>query len=99
MTHTDHIESLVTHYIRRELLRNVDAVIDPEESLFTSGYVDSVGIMRLIAFVEATLGLTIPPTDLVPGNFRTVRTMAAYLTGRMKGRSMPGWQERQAESA
>ncbi len=72
------IERLITAFIVEELMGSRDAV-DPDENLFTAGYVDSVGIMRLIAHLEATFGVTIPPTDLVPQNFRTVRVMAGYL--------------------
>ena len=55
--------------------------MDPEDNLFTGGYVDSVGIMRLIAHLESTFAMKIPPPDLIPENFRTVRVMAAYLRG------------------
>lgn len=78
------IEALIADYITGELLRD-GSTLDPDENLFTAGYVDSVGIMRLIAHVESTLEVQIPPTDLVPENFRTVRVMAAYLAGRTAG--------------
>jgi acyl carrier protein len=73
------IERLITEFIREELMGSRDAAVDPEDNLFTAGYVDSVGIMRLIAHLEATLKMKVPPTDLIPQNFRTVRVMAAYL--------------------
>lgn len=73
------IERLITAFIVDELMDRRDSAVDPEDNLFTAGYVDSVGIMRLIAHLEATFGTKIPPTDLIPQNFRTVRVMAAYL--------------------
>lgn len=54
------------------------AEIDAEENLLTSGLVDSVGMMRLIADLEELLEVSVPPPDLVPENFRSVRTMARY---------------------
>ena len=75
------IEEIISAFLRRELLRAEDR-IDPDENLFTSGLVDSVGMMRLIAHLEQTLQLKVPPTELVPENFRTVRVMAAYLQGK-----------------
>jgi acyl carrier protein len=71
------IEQVIIGYIGATM--NGDAPVEPDENLFTSGYVDSVGIVRLIAHLESTYGVRIPPTDLVPQNFRTVRTMTAYL--------------------
>ena len=73
------IEALITSFITREVLGQPDAAIDRDDNLFTSGHLDSVGIMRLIAYLETTLGRTIPPADLVAQNFRTIAVMAAYL--------------------
>lgn len=73
------IADLITGFIASDLLGGREAAIDPEDNLFTSGLVDSVGIMRLIAHLEDSLETKIPPTDLVPENFRTVNVMAAYL--------------------
>lgn len=75
------IENDIMQYIRQDILGADDADLDPDENLITSGMIDSVGAMRLIAHIEATLQVKIPPTDLVPQNFRTVRVMAAYLQG------------------
>lgn len=82
---TDRIEALILSFIRDEL-SEVDAdPIDPDENLFTSGLVDSVGVVRLIAHLKAQLGVKVPPPDLIPDNFRTVRVMAAYLRGLGQG--------------
>ena len=75
------IERLITDFITAELMGSPGAPVDPDDNLFTGGYVDSVGIMRLIAHLETTFAIRIPPTDLVPQNFRTVRVMARYLAG------------------
>lgn len=76
------IESQILQFISAEL---TDAAgpdrVDPDENLFTSGLLDSVGVVRLIAHMQAQLGVHVPPPDLIPDNFRTVRVMAAYLRG------------------
>ena len=53
--------------------------IDVEDDLLTSGIIDSIGIVRLIADLEAELGVSVPAPDLVPENFRTIRVMTSYL--------------------
>lgn len=80
MSSTDEYERLITDFIATEILATDDLAIDPEENLFVSGHVDSLGIMRLIAHLETELALEIPPADLVPDNFRSVRVMAEYLS-------------------
>ena len=76
---------LISAFIRDELVGDAGFEIDADENLLTGGLVDSVGIVRLIAHVTESLGVTVPPTDLVPANFRTVRIMAAYLDGLRAG--------------
>ena len=56
------------------------SMVDRDENIMTSGLIDSVGMMRLIADLEEMLEVTVPPPDLVPENFRTVRVMANYLS-------------------
>ena len=77
------IEAMVLDFVRAELLPE-GSTLDPEESLFSSGLIDSIGIVRLIAHIERELDIRVPATDLVPDNFRTIRVMASYLTGLAK---------------
>jgi|SRR5688500_4103746 acyl carrier protein len=83
------LQTMVATFIAGELLGGGDITLDPDENVFTSGYVDSVGIMRLIAYVESVLNLRIPSTDLIPDNFRTIATIAGYLAARTDGNGAP----------
>lgn len=51
-----------------------------DENLFVSGAVDSMTIMKLIAFLETTYAVKIPPGDLIPDHFKTVQAMAEYMS-------------------
>lgn len=73
------IERRIIAFIVDELVQDPAVSIERDESLLTGEYIDSVGIMRLIAYLQSTFRVDIPPTDLVPDNFRSVRIMAAYL--------------------
>lgn len=59
----------------------VDEVED-DQSFLSTGVVDSLGIMQLVAFVEAEFGLRVPDTDLVPENFDSIGRIAAYVQRR-----------------
>ena len=87
MVQTDELEQIILAFIREQIIASPEAEIDSEENLFTSGVVDSLGIMRLIAHLEATLDLEIPLIDRTPNNFRTVRVMAAYLEARLASKA------------
>lgn len=77
------IQDIIVTFIRHELVGDETMDVDLDENLLTGGYVDSVGIIRLISHVREQLEVTVPPQDLVPDNFRTVRIMAAYMHGRV----------------
>jgi acyl carrier protein len=47
--------------------------------LFESGYVDSVGITELIAFVESTFGIHLNDQDLFDERFTTIDGIAAIV--------------------
>ena len=81
------VEQMIIDFIRNQIAATPDLEIDPDDNLFTSGQVDSLGIMRLITHLETTLELEIPLIERVPENFRTVRVMAAYLDERLATRS------------
>lgn len=44
-----------------------------------SGLVDSIGVMRLVGFIEKNLEITIPPKDVTLENFGNVNTIVSYL--------------------
>jgi acyl carrier protein len=67
-------EALLT-FVRADLLKGREVVIDPDTYLFEEGLVDSLGILRLIAFLELQTGRSIADSDVVMENFRTVRTI------------------------
>jgi acyl carrier protein len=59
----------------------IDEVGD-DQSFLETGVIDSLGIVQIVAFVEADLGLPVPDTDLVPANFDSIARIAAYIERR-----------------
>lgn len=78
------IAEIIAEFIQRQLLADPEATVDLDDNLLTSGTVDSVGVVRLTAFLNERFQVTVPPQDLTPDNFRTVRVMADYLHGLMQ---------------
>jgi 2-hydroxymuconate-semialdehyde hydrolase len=73
--HDRFIEEL-TSFIARDLLRDAGARIDAEVYLFDTGLIDSLKILRLLAFVENWTGREIPDAEVVMSNFRSIRAIA-----------------------
>ena len=55
--------------------------VDADTPLFANGLIDSIRILRLIAWTEHALDLRIPDSRIRMDYFRTVRTIAETFVG------------------
>ena len=53
--------------------------LSPEDDLLGSGLIDSMGVMRLVGFVEETFKIKIPPEDIIIENFMDVKAITNYV--------------------
>jgi len=72
-------KTALLEYIKNEIMRNRNARLGEDEDLLSSGILDSLGILQIVAFIENTFGIRIPDEDVVFDNFQSVNAMAAYL--------------------
>ncbi len=70
------------HYLSTELLVGHAGELTDDENLLLSGLVDSIAVMRFIAFIEERFELTVPPEDVTIENFSTIQRIASYLQRR-----------------
>ena len=77
MSNTDTTREQLLQFVIEELLGGEQ--IESDENLLADGVVDSLGMMRLVAFVQEKAGTSIPPQDLTIENFRTVDAISNYL--------------------
>jgi acyl carrier protein len=73
-------EDELLQYVRRELAPR--RRIGLETPLFERGRIDSMNVLRLIAYVERALGRRLRSRELVMANFRTVRAISVRFLGR-----------------
>jgi acyl carrier protein len=69
----------IKHFIATEMVGQAQLQIGDDEDLLLSGLVDSLGVVRLIAFLEDETGVSIPPGEITIENFGTVSAMVGYL--------------------
>jgi acyl carrier protein len=72
---TDHLDALV-EFVNRDLLGEKGQAIDADTALFDEGNLDSLNILRLIAFLETRRGRSISDRDIVMNRFKNLRTIA-----------------------
>jgi acyl carrier protein len=64
--------------------KKLDPIAD-DQDLLLSGLVDSLGVVRMISFIEQTMEVAIPPEDVTLENFQTVDNIVRYLQQRSPG--------------
>jgi acyl carrier protein len=79
---TEHANAL-TEFVRNELLHGRKVTLTDDADLLSAGIVDSLGILRLVAFMEQRFGVKVPDEDVVFENFQSIGAMAGYVTGRL----------------
>ena len=72
------LKAILTGFVSEELL-DLDEPVSADESLLAEGMVDSLGMMRLVAFIEQEFGYKVPAGDLTIQNFRTIGVLSDYL--------------------
>ena len=77
------IEGEITAFLSKNFpLYNEDKV-EREESLVESGVIDSLGILELVDFVEATFAFRIPEDELLPENLDSIANITRYLAEKL----------------
>ncbi len=71
---------IITRFIREQLLRGDSvAVPGPDESLISTGILDSVAVLKLLLFIEEHFSLLIGDGEVTPTNFETVNQITAFI--------------------
>jgi acyl carrier protein len=76
----DSNHAIIIKFIQDNLLTGKGKMeLSPEDDLLGSGLLDSMGVMRLVGFVEETFNIKIPAEDIVIENFMDVKAITNYV--------------------
>ena len=76
---------IIENFLTTEVLYNIDRNnIAPEENLLKSGVIDSMAIIKLVAFIEERFKIHIDEEDLVPENFENLGSITEYVNHRIE---------------
>ncbi len=74
------IAETLTQFVTEELLADYDDLsLGESDDLLTTGLIDSLGVMRLVAFIEDSFQIKVPYEDITIENFCSVQTMTHYV--------------------
>ena len=72
---------ILRRFIKDELVpEKASDDLDKDESLLENGILDSLSIMKLIAFIEERFKLKISDEELIPENFETLSALAKLIS-------------------
>jgi acyl carrier protein len=57
--------------------------INGDESLIDKGYIDSTGLISLVAFIEETFNFKIYDREIIPENFESINKIHMYINNRV----------------
>ena len=73
-------KDLIKNYIIQELIKDKDiGVIDSTFPLLENGVIDSLGIQKLVSYLEETFSLKIEDEDIVPDNFDNLESIYRFV--------------------
>ena len=80
------MEKIINDYVSKELVPDPALLpLADETPLLDSGILDSLGLLRLVVFLEERFGITMDDADLLPEHFTSVNSICAYLRAREPG--------------
>jgi acyl carrier protein len=84
-------EPSIKEQIQKYIIENANATgaaqVGDDEPLMTSGIVDSIGIFRLVSFLEDTFRVHIGDEEIVLDNFQTIRHIEALVENKLAKKS------------
>jgi acyl carrier protein len=79
----------IEHSIKEHILKEFSSAqfegdLENDFPLVEQGIIDSMGIFRLVNFLEDKFGFTFDPQELLLENFETINAIKAFVIGKIK---------------
>ena len=80
----DQIRAIVKEYLVKEFMYDrPEIVLTDEYALIEQGVVDSMGIIRLLTFIQEQFGIEVEPQELVLENFATILAIGGLVRSKL----------------
>ena len=78
------VRMAVRDFIAKELLSNSsEDVTQDDVDLVESALFDSLGLLRLVSFIEKSMNIQVPDEDVTMENFRNIHAITRYIERRL----------------
>ena len=80
----DEIKAKIKSYVLNEFLPGEDpAALTDSVALLNTGILDSIGVLKLVTFLEEQFGITIEAHETGPENFNTISAIARLVGSKL----------------
>lgn len=70
-------EEIIKKFIVDEIISNNNKTnIGYEDSLIEAGVIDSLGIMKMLAFLDERFSVSVEDQEVIPENFETIKAIS-----------------------
>jgi acyl carrier protein len=76
------MRDMLTKYLAKDVLKQPNRVIQPDEALLTTGLIDSFHLVDLALFVEDNFGVHIDDSELNASTFDSLSGLIALIQSR-----------------
>ena len=83
MTTSKNIEKFLVTEIAADLGKQS---LGPDENLLEQRIIDSMGILKLVVFLEKTYGIQVMDEEVVPENFQSLNIMVKFIEQKMQNK-------------
>lgn len=73
----EEVARILTAFINRSVMARGRPI--QADDAFEAAGIDSMALLKILVFVEATFGFWMPDEDLVEDNLRSARALASYI--------------------
>jgi len=77
------MHKVIIKHIEELAGEEIEDGLEIDDDLLGSGILDSMGMMKLIAFIEEKFKLKVAPEEMVIENFMTVENIEGYIKGKV----------------
>jgi acyl carrier protein len=75
---------VIREFILSELVQDKSiTTLSEKDSLIESGIIDSLGIQKLLIFIEEKISIQIMDEDIIPENFETIEAIVRLIESKM----------------
>jgi acyl carrier protein len=73
-------KDVLKDYLHQEVQNDGGSVeVEEGDNLLANGIIDSLGVLKLVSFIEHQFNIQIPDEDVTIKNFRSLADIASYL--------------------